>query len=281
MIREWLTYLRTRCAPAARSLGYLHEVIAIRGRHERNRDAWAPHLRQCREFILAAARQCEAREHCAVLGSGLLLDVPVDELAAQFRTVELVDIVHLPETRRAVRHLDNVRLVEADLTGLAEKLTDRSDLAHGHTLPAPHPPAKLFAQTPDLIVSLNLLSQLPLNPVLAARERGHASRTELHDWAREIQRSHWEWLAANGRRRVVISDRHHTTVNRDGKATGETRLNHLPDLPDPDANWPWQLAPFGEIDGATRIQATVDAWTLGDAPLGHQTAGDVQNHPNP
>ena len=185
MIREWLTYLRTRSRPEAHQLGYVHEAIAIRERHARHRDAWEPHLRRSQEFILDAAEKCSDLDHCIVFGSGLLLDVPIEALAVKFTEVSLVDIVHLPEITRQVSQFDNVNLVESDVTGLISQCVNLSDSKRP---PSPSPPTGLFPKKADLVVSLNLLSQLPLNLVDTVTDY------HMEAWAKEIQQSHWQWL---------------------------------------------------------------------------------------
>ncbi len=260
MLREWLTYLSASCAPEAKRLGYLHEAIAIRERHARQRDAWEPHLGRCRKFILRAAEQSHGKDVCVVLGSGLLLDVPLKELTAMFEEVALVDIVHLPETRRRVKRHANVRLIEADVTGLVSALAEPAEVANCGALPSPSPPKDLLPRRADLVVSLNLLSQLPLSPVSAARDAGARDENALGRWVEAIQRSHWNWLKELADTRCVITDETHTIRVLDGGVCEETRMLALSGLPVPTEQWIWDLAPFGEIDHRTRTEAAVSGW---------------------
>jgi hypothetical protein len=260
MLREWLTYLRAGCAPEARQLGYLHEAIAIRERHARHRGAWAPHLSRCRKFVLRAAEQSDGKDVCVILGSGLLLDVPLEELTAMFGKVVLVDIVHLPETRRRLKRHANVKLIEADVTGLVSVLADPAEMAKGAGLPTPSPPKGLLPGGADLVVSLNLLSQLPLNLVAAARGAGGWNETAIGRWVEAIQLSHWDLLNGLADTRCVITDESHTVRDLDGGVREETRMLALKELPAPTEQWTWDLAPFGEIDRQTRTEAMVSAW---------------------
>jgi len=260
MLREWLTYLSARCAPEAKRLGYLHEAIAIRERHARHRNAWQSHLGRCRRFILRAAEQTQGKDDCVILGSGLLLDVPLKELTAMFEEIALVDIVHLPETRRQMKRHANVRLIEADVTGLVSGLADPTAIANGGALPSPSPPKGLLPGRADLVVSLNLLSQLPLSPVTAARDAGASDEGALGRWVETIQLSHWDWLNELADTRCVITDETQTVRDLDGGVCEETRMLTLNELPDPTEQWTWDLAPFGEIDHRTRTEATVSGW---------------------
>lgn len=162
MLLEWLSYITTPCSKLARKLGYLHEAIAIRERHSRQKKSWQPHLDRSREFILKSAAQCRESGTVVILGSGSLLDVPLEQLASSFEQVYLVDIIHLPKVRKQIRHHPNVQLIEADLTCLGELLLDKST---DSPPPFPKAPVLPIQGKVDLVVSLNLLSQLPLNPV--------------------------------------------------------------------------------------------------------------------
>ncbi len=128
MLAECLTFLTTPCPWRLRRLGYLGQVIGTQSRFRRCRSAWAPHLENCRRTILEAARSVADRRKATVLGSGLLLDVPLAELAATFKEVALVDVLHMRSARRAAARFPNVRLVEADVSGVIAGLP-----SHRHT----------------------------------------------------------------------------------------------------------------------------------------------------
>lgn len=261
MIREWLTYLRTRSRPEARKLGYVHEAIAIRERHARNRAAWKPHLSKCHETILRAAKQCADTKNCIILGSGLLLDVPLESLVEKFESVHLVDIIHLPEIRNRVKGFANVHLIEADVTGLAMALTDKST-TFDHKLPTPVPATDLLANKADLCVSLNLLSQLPLNLISAANKHYDFPDAALHDWRHVIQQSHWLWLRSLAKTVCVITDIRHITRSTGNTTTHEETVCDLPTAPAADTSWIWHLAPAGEIARGQATEAEVKAWIL-------------------
>ncbi|SDH68559.1 hypothetical protein [Roseospirillum parvum] len=145
MLAEALGWLLTPAPWWARRRGLVGEQMALLARHRRCRAAWAPHLAACRAFLAEAASNGATDggtggSTVAVLGSGALLDVPLDPLAAAYGRVLLVDAVHPWRARwRAARHRGRVRLIHHDLaSGLPEA-------AHGA----------------DLVLSVNLLSRLP------------------------------------------------------------------------------------------------------------------------
>src|SRR5262245_36290369 len=122
MIGEWLERLLTTCPVHLRDMGYLREMLGIRRRQRRFGAAWEPHCASARRIILAAAGKCDRRRRAVVLGSGWLHDVPLDELAARFDEVLLVDLFHPLSVRRRVRRYRNVRLVADDVTATLERV---------------------------------------------------------------------------------------------------------------------------------------------------------------
>ena len=141
-----------------KTMGYVHEQVAMNFRHRRQKLAWAPHLEQCRDLVHRAAASCKDKKKCVVLGSGLLLDVPLKDLARVFETVDLVDIAHPGSVRRAVARYTNVNLVSADISGAALAV---HELQKPAAAPTPKPDASLIDGA-GLVVSANLMSQLPL-----------------------------------------------------------------------------------------------------------------------
>ena len=65
---------------AMRRAGYLKDQTGIRRRYEREQEPWQQHIDNTRRFIVESARKAANHKSVAVLGSGWLLDVPVDEL---------------------------------------------------------------------------------------------------------------------------------------------------------------------------------------------------------
>ena len=233
MLLELCEYLLTPAPALARASGLLKEAVAIRARHARCRQAWAPHLERCRAFILRCARLVPQGGTAVVLGSGALLDVPVTALAEQFAHVVLVDMVHPLGARWRVRGLRNVRLAHHDVGGalapaLAGRQPDEQEL-RGFG-------AVLQAAAPAFVVSVNILSQLPLLP---QELLGRAAPTDL---GARMVRAHLDLLAACGAPTCLITD----TFRSDGSQNAD--LLHGVPLPAPALDtWTWDIAPRPEV----------------------------------
>src|SRR4051812_40658230 len=98
-------------------MGFPAEVAGIEKRYRRCRGHWANHVERSRATILQGAQRATQKRKAIILGGGLQHDVPIDELAAMFREVVLVDLIHPFVSRWATRGLTNVRRVEADISG--------------------------------------------------------------------------------------------------------------------------------------------------------------------
>jgi len=183
---------------------------------------------------MAGLRQ---RRTAVVLGSGLLRDVPIEELVRTFDTVVLVDLVHLASTRLWLRlkGYKNVRLIERDLSGY-------DDLAAGRQ---PEPLA--FLRTVpylDFVVSANLLSQIG---------RGVKRRFEAEqegalpaDTVAQLIEAHRSALEAAPCKTCLITDVSYAVIDRTGKVQDEADLLHGMSLSSVQADWKWPVAPIGE-----------------------------------
>lgn len=245
MIVELIEYLTTECPADIRRLGYLKEAIAIKARYRRRCIAWMPHLARSRALIADAARECARHRTVLILGSGLLLDIPLAALAPMFERVVLVDVVHLRQARRAAARHPNAALLAADVTGLTDGLSDR---IRGGWRGTPVPQPSLFHDDPtiDLVVSANLLAQLPIMPAAALRRAG-ADEGAIRDFRRATIEAHLAYLTGFQAKVCLITEASRETVDRDGGILRIDDALHGVRLPPEDAFWSWEIAPPGEI----------------------------------
>lgn len=242
MIAEALAWALTPCPSYARRLGLLSESIAISARHRRCRAAWAPHLARTRDAVLDAIERTPRRRTALVMGSGALLDLPLADLAAAFRRVVLIDLVHPWRARLGSLGLGNVTRVTDDVTGVLDAAS-RGELAF------PRPFRRIDDPEVDLAVSLNLLSQLAVAPVRHLDGRVEAST--LADMAQELVRSHLADLDRSRAATLLVSDVERVVIDRAGQEIERASL--IADLPPPaaDREWWWEIAPAPEADPVT------------------------------
>lgn len=250
-IFEWLT---TPCTPEARRLGYLREAIAIRARYRRHQSRWQPHLDATKAIIREAAEQAKNKQAVVVLGSGALYDVPLEDLARQFSRVELIDIVHPKKSRQIAAAYSNVTCRTADISGAARSLLHLP--RDGTEPPQLDPPPHLPDDT-GLVISVNLLSQLPEIPQSRLIARTTVADAERHAFAAAIVRQHLHWLSQAEFPVCLIADteRHYVDPNGEPMTSWDSLYGET--LPAGGRTWTWDVAPKGEIHPDLGVEMTV------------------------
>ncbi|MBI1206795.1 MAG: hypothetical protein GC191_05845 [Azospirillum sp.] len=254
MLPELLLTLTTPCPNWARRFGYLEQAVRFWARQRRCALTWQPHLANCRTLILEAAALCPRRGRAVVLGSGLLIELPLAELAAQFDEVLLVDAVHLVGVRRTAARYPSVRLATLDLAGVFDRPDGPAFGLDG--LPPPEPPV-LPGGRCDLAISANLLSQLPFLPCEALERRlGPGRDADLEAFARGLILAHLAWLKRLADVTCLYTDTVSTVCSADTVVETEDQLYGVA-LPPPDRRWHWQIAPhpeeFPDLDRQNRM----------------------------
>ncbi len=259
MILELLEYLLTPCPPAARSMGFPASTIQVRTRYRRCKRVWAPHLQNTRNIILEAASRCPNRRKVAVLGSGLLYDIPLRELSLAFHEVLLVDIVHPWSSRMAAGRFRNVKLITADVTEAMEPLL-QIIRTPGAPLPTSHPVRFLHDTELDLTVSVNTLSQIPHLPGEYLDVR--LDEATIDAFLKHLIEAHLDYLRRLPGHTALITDRAVRRTTRSNGHVEEWDALHGVRLPSADYTWEWLLAPSPEvargIDLSTIVAAYVD-----------------------
>lgn len=262
MLRELFTSLITPCPTHLRALGYLYEAIALRGRYQRNRAAWQPHLDRSSRFVLTAAERCSSRSKIVVFGSGLLLDLPLKELSALFGEVVLIDVICLPEVRRQIKKYDNVRFVEHDVVNVAERL-----YRHGQErisgLPEPAPGTSEINENTGLVVSLNILSQLWVIPrAYAANHMRGLTEDRIEEWCSHLVASHYEYLRSLPCDVCLVADHEFVKRDRAGQVISRDSTVYGLELPTPEDSWTWNIMPIGKDSRYVSKELSVGAWNL-------------------
>lgn len=249
MLQEFLTHLFTFAPRHVKKMGYLHELIAISARHKRCRSAWQPHLESSKNFIMQAVNLCPNRKKAVILGSGLLLDIPIPELSKAFEEVVLVDIAHLPATKWETRRYRNLSALNADITGAAHAVYKTRRIVPLETtawLPG------CDSQT-SLLISANTLSQLPLCPASFLAEKCRANEIDVQNWSKTLINAHLKRLANLTCTVCLITDRSISFKDESGRiqAVRDTLYGIRPEMELPDirykAQWQWEMAPLGEL----------------------------------
>lgn len=184
----------------ARKEGYVTDQKGIQNRYIRESELWKSHLENTKKFILESVDNCASKKSIAILGSGWLLDVPIQELSKQFEHVYLCDVVHPEQIVVNMKKYTNVELVTVDLTGgliqLAENVTTFDSFCQG-LQSIPVFTFENLAIQPDLVVSVNLLNQLDIILCDFLQKKFFVKEQDLQQVRGFIQQRHIDCLPHN------------------------------------------------------------------------------------
>jgi hypothetical protein len=226
---------------------------------------WTSHLENTKKYIL---QFCEnKRGILTLLGSGWLLDIPIDILAKQFKEVYLVDIYHPAQIKHLVKPYKNVKCIEMDITGGAinsiytaarewKKNKKQADLKtiQIQKFIIPH--------KTDVIISVNILSQLGTLLIEFLTKNFDLNPSESEIFLKNIQQSHIDLLT--GFDSCMISDYEEWIF--DSKTNHISRKNLLfIDIPENAStkHWDWLFDMSGNYFANKRTILKVFATKLG------------------
>jgi hypothetical protein len=259
MISEALKWVLTPCSSWARESGLLHEAIALTARHARCRAAWQSHLENTKSVIETAISNCRQHRKVLVVGSGPQLDLPLDALAQTFDQVVLLDAVHPLKSR--IKWYKNVRLLDRDITGIWSVLLDNPTEYVDADLPVQ---TQTFAHDEneiDLVISLNLATQLSSMPLsYLAGQKIVVDPGQAHVFRKAILEAHMNWLLAFEAQRCFMLDRGcHIGAATDVGAQEFDFCEGI-EFPKPDCEWDWQIVPTGEDHDKISRTHHIAAW---------------------
>ncbi len=247
---------------AKKQMGFVKDQEGIMNRYMRESSHWAKHLERSRNFISEAFNHSDA-ETVAVLGSGWLLDVPLDKLLSRFKHIYLVDIHHPVQIRKKTAGMKQIELIEEDLTGGAieqiwlmlkehSNLMPAGDLSDLISLKAP-----LAQIMPDALISVNLLNQLDIILCDYIRKQGHFQQATLTPFRAAIQAFHLNWIS--NKPACLITDIREELWNKSGNFTSKALIHT--DLPHGIRrdNWWWDFDTQGTYHPESRTRMEVQA----------------------
>ena len=226
-----------------RRMGFVRDQEGIMNRYLREHSGWEVHLKRTRSFIETSFSQGSVGS-VAILGSGWLLDVPLENLTRRFDRVFLADIHHPPQIRRKVRDLKQVELVTADLSGGAvhqlwelhrqKKLHTNASWPGDITLEPP-----LAHLETDAYVSVNLLNQLDIMLCDFLRRHGYFKLAAPDGFRKMIQSFHLEWITRKPG--CLITDTTEFNLDREGNESARGLL--YTELPSGfrSEQWDWEF----------------------------------------
>jgi len=256
LIREILTYLSAKTTKEARAFGHLYESISLLERERRCQNFWLPHRTQCKNFILKAAESSKSHDAVLILGSGPLHEIPLMELSEIFKRVDLVDVVHLSETKNKFHHLKNVHFIEADVTELESEIHKEKKIIN-------KVPSAFLGGDYSLVISANLLSQLSYHlRTFLEKKAPKLSETDLDNFCYQVSLDHYQYITKFSCPVVLITDTESHFVGKKEEII-EVQTPYINfTLPTPQEQWWWNLAPRPELSKDYSVKMKVSAFLL-------------------
>jgi hypothetical protein len=212
-----------------RRMGYLEDQKGIHWRYLNEKHNWDIHINATKQFIVNQA-SLKNNNSVAVLGSGWLLDVPLDFLASYFKKVYLFDVIHPHAVRERVRKYKNVKLVKYDISGGAiaecyravkffrknkKKLPLQEFAITGFSFPADL----------DCVISVNILNQLDILSLDYLIRYKMYNDEEIKSLRELIQQKHIDSLPVG--KSILITDHEEIWYAPDGSIMGNKPLIYI------------------------------------------------------
>ncbi|MDA0655562.1 MAG: hypothetical protein O2912_04030, partial [Proteobacteria bacterium] len=216
----------------------------------------AEHLARSKAAITRVVEEIGGGNTVVVLGAGSCFDVPVEILSERFDRVNLVDAVHLrlPGLRRHA----NIEWIVRDISGVAELLVAcPSRLADPPVLDWLSDNAAI-----DLVVSLNLVSQLSVMPLAYVEKRSSVDEESANLFHKNMMARHFNWLQRFHCPTLVLCDASRTIRDKSGAVIAVEPLLEGMNLDEPGwrgpvEKWIWPVAPPRERRDGLSIENEV------------------------
>ena len=224
------------------SQGFINRYINVDG-------AWDEHLENTRQFIrhTIAGRKFN---NLAVLGSGWLIDLPVEELSKAAGRVWLYDAVHPVQVIHKIGKMSNITAVRADVTGGA--LANALGAVRQYKKSKQKTPPEIICKvefkpgvTQDFMISLNLLSQIGVMITGYLEEHIPYSKEELSEIRTRLQAAHLK-LMMPGRSCLITDTEEYSYDLTDGSLETSPVVDCVMPAARRTETWEWQFDPLGD-----------------------------------
>lgn len=210
MIKEWLRNIR---------MNYASEQTYIAQRMLQEQGGWQSHLNNSKKFIEEFIKERPLKS-INILGSGWLLDVPMDSIIEQFDRIVLTDIYHPKQIISKYSNQSNVEFHTMDLTNgvvdLTYSMKKRSFNFEDYIRRINS--IRPFNYKENIVVSVNLLSQLSVFITNYLSKKVALNNNQLEEIASAIQLNHLKSLPQN--KSLVITDYEEEFIDENDKLMG-------------------------------------------------------------
>ncbi len=226
-----------------RRMGFFDDQSGIIRRYQREREYWDKHLQQTRKFAIGSMKG-KGHGKAAVLGSGWLLDVPLEELSSSFAKVCLYDIRHPAAVKKQAKAAGNVELQTCDISCFARNVYQYVK-KYGNSKVRPpintiEPEPVLDLNEFDFIFSCNIFNQLDILLIDYLAQSFELSSEETMAFRTNIQQHHIGLLPTG--RSCIVADYEEMTYSQSGKEISRKTSVFHPIVQQPgNQQWIWEF----------------------------------------
>ena len=254
-----------------RKMGYISDQQGILNRYLREKEGWEGHLLNTKEFILECLAGKQVNK-LIVLGSGWLLDFPLEKLYPQIKNISLIDIYHPPQIIKKVKNFPGVECITADITGgyirqIYDKVNEckkhKTEFSLDENIIIPG----YSGDENDYIISLNILNQLDILLTDYLKNQNQVSEYSIFKLHRKLQQDHINFLTKS--KYILITDSEEIIINNEGEKESSKNLLYC-DLPSfkYSREWCWKFDSSGLYNPNRQTHMNVRA-LYSESPIIH------------
>lgn len=238
-----------------RRMDYISDQKGILRRFLREKEEWNHHLSSAGEFILDVLNT-HSFNQIVLLGSGWLLDFPIERISKLVQKITLVDVYFPSQIQRKVKNFENVECLALDVTGGYIEAVYTALRASKNDFKTPRLISpNINPEDGKLIISLNILNQLDILLVDYIKSKTNLSEMETLALRKHLQEDHLNLLRPHPF--ILISDCEELLINTQGEII-ESRELIFTDLPKTAhfREWEWNFDSHGlyNPDSETRMK---------------------------
>lgn len=246
-----------------RKFNYSEDQNGILRRYLREGENWFSHLNNTKGFIIDLIEKTNPK-NLAILGSGWLLDIPVEFILEQGIEVDMFDIVQPIQISHKFRKNSNIRFITADIGGnIPEVVYELSK--HQEINESLIASKSIIGWQPDyhydLVVSVNLLNQLDILAIDYLKQKTTVSDEHIIQLRKSIQQSHIDSLSLH--RSAIITDYTEQVFSMNGELESEKNLIYcqMPHVQNK-KEWMWDFDSQGFYYSGKSVRMKVFAFEL-------------------
>ncbi len=246
-------------------MDYFSDQKGIIRKYINDEGSWNNHLAAAKKYITDCLKKKNIKS-VAILGSGWLLDVPLEFLVDNFERIQLYDIIHPQQIKHKVKKLKNIELKYTDISGGA--------ILSVYSLVKTYKKERIKKDIKDIefsgfkcdekidyLISLNLLNQLDILLVDYLKKYNIYNENELNCLRTRIQKVHID--ALNTGKSCLITDYKEKIYDADGTLATEKNLifTELPEGKNK-KTWEWNFDSSGNYYDKKKVVFDVVAMEL-------------------